>query len=107
MHELDQVDRVFAALGDPTRRKIVTHLRDGAQSVSALAAPLEITVTAVAQHLGVLEAASLVKTEKVGRVRTCSLCPDGFVALERWVLERKPRWEARLDRLGEILDEEE
>lgn len=98
-------DLVFAALGDATRRKIITRLRRGACSVSSLAEPLGITVTAVGQHLGVLEAASLVKAEKLGRVRQCTIRPERFAALERWVLERKPRWEERLDRLGDILEE--
>jgi DNA-binding transcriptional ArsR family regulator len=102
-----EADLVFAALGDTTRRKIVTQLRQGACSVTHLAAPLGITVTAVGQHVSVLEAASMVKTEKLGRVRQCTLRPEGFAALERWVLERKPRWEERLDRLGEILEEPE
>ena len=98
-------DLVFAALGDATRRKIVAQLHEGACSVSSLAAPLGVTVTAVAQHLAVLEAARMVRTEKSGRVRQCSLRAEGFAALERWVLERKPRWEQRLDRLGDMLDE--
>lgn len=106
MREASQVDQVFAALGDATRRNIVTQLGAGALSVSALAGPLGISVTAVAQHLGVLEGAGLVKTEKKGRVRECTLCTEGFAALERWVLERKPRWEERLDRLGDVLDED-
>ena len=105
MTELNQVDQVFAALGDATRRKIVTQLRAGPQSVTSLAAPLGITVTAVSQHLSVLEAAALIRTVKTGRVRSCTLRADGFAALERWVLERKPRWEERLDRLGDVLDE--
>jgi DNA-binding transcriptional ArsR family regulator len=102
-----EADLVFAALGDATRRKIVTQLRQGACSVTSLAAPLGITVTAVGQHLSVLEAANMVKTAKLGRVRQCELRPEGFAALERWVLERKPRWEERLDALGDILEEPE
>ncbi|MFP5389936.1 MAG: ArsR/SmtB family transcription factor [Gammaproteobacteria bacterium] len=100
-------DQVFDALGDATRRSIIARLTDSAQSVSSLAAPLGITVTAVAQHLRVLEAAGLIQTVKTGRVRSCSLRPDGFLALERWVLERKPRWEQRFDRLADLLDEED
>jgi DNA-binding transcriptional ArsR family regulator len=100
-------DLVLSALGDATRRKIITQLHEGPCSVSSLASPLCITVTAVAQHLAVLEAARMVKTEKFGRVRQCSLRAEGFAALERWVLERKPRWEERLDRLADILDEPE
>ncbi len=99
------IDRIFHALGDPTRRAIVDRLHDGPQSVSRLAAPLDITLTAVAQHLQVLEESRLVRTEKVGRVRTCSIDPAGFSALERWVREHRSTWERRLDRLGELLAE--
>src|SRR5262249_30234132 len=69
---LKKSDRLFNALGDPTRRAIVDKLVRGPSTVSRLAAPLEITITAVRQHLDVLEACGLVRTEKVGRVRTCS-----------------------------------
>jgi DNA-binding transcriptional ArsR family regulator len=98
------IDRVFHALGDPTRRAIVDKLVRGPQSVTALAVPLGVTLTAVAQHLQVLEEAMLVRTEKVGRVRTCSMASEGFDALQRWVRERRSVWERRLDRLGELLD---
>jgi DNA-binding transcriptional ArsR family regulator len=101
------VDRVFHALGDPTRRAIVDKLSHGPQSVSGLAAPLDITLTAVVQHLQVLEESGLVATEKVGRVRTCRLDPAGFSALEQWIRDRRSLWERRLDRLGELLAEEE
>ena len=76
-------------------------------SVSALAGPLGITLTAVAQHLQVLEEVSLVHTEKVGRVRTCRIEPAGFDALERWIREHRSIWERRLDRLGAFLSEED
>ena len=99
------VDRVFHALGDRTRRAIVTRLCAGPLSVSLLATPLEISVTAVAQHLQVLEASGLVVTEKVGRVRMCRIEETGFSILERWIREQRALWNRRLDRLGEILDE--
>lgn len=99
------IDRVFHALGDPTRRAIVDKLVRGPQSVTALAEPLGITLTAVAQHLQILERAALVRTEKLGRVRTCSLASEGFDALAQWVNERRPVWENRLDRLGDLLKE--
>jgi len=101
------VGRVFHALGDPTRRAIVNRLSDGPCSVSELAQPLAISVTAVAQHLGVLESCGLAATRKQGRVRTCRIAPAGFLTLERWIGEHRARWEERLDRLGEVLDEEE
>ena len=100
------IGRVFDALGDPTRRAIVDRLRLGPLSVSTLAGPLEITLTAVGQHLQVLEETGLVHTEKVGRVRTCRLEPTGFLALQQWVQDHRSTWERSLDRLGELLDEE-
>ena len=75
------IDRVFHALGDPTRRAIVERLSEGPLSVSRLAEPLDITVTAVMQHLQVLEESGLVQTEKLGRVRTCRLEPSGILGL--------------------------
>jgi len=102
--ELD-VARVFHALGDPTRRAIVERLSERPYSVSGLAAPLEITLTAVIQHLQVLEESGLVRTQKVGRVRTCSLAPHGLSVLERWIAERRSLWDHRLDQLGDLLAE--
>jgi DNA-binding transcriptional ArsR family regulator len=99
------VDRVFHALGDPTRRAIVEQLSAGPVSVSRLAKPLEITLAAVVQHLQVLEASGLVQTEKVGRVRTCRIEPKGFSVAERWINERRSLWERRFDRLGKLLGE--
>jgi DNA-binding transcriptional ArsR family regulator len=99
------VDRVFHALGDPTRRAIVEQLSAGPVSVSRLAKPLEITLAAVVQHLQVLEASGLVETEKVGRVRTCRIEPKGFSVAERWINDRRSLWERRFDRLGKLLGE--
>jgi DNA-binding transcriptional ArsR family regulator len=100
------VERVFHALGDPTRRAIVDRLGDGPLSVSKLADPLGVTLTAVVQHLQVLEESGLVHTEKLGRVRTCQLDRPGFSALEEWIAERRSTWERRLDRLGNVLADE-
>src|SRR3954452_17466626 len=99
------VDRVFHALADPTRRAMVERLSQGPLSVSGLAAPLEITLTAVGQHLQVLEESGLVHTEKVGRVRTCRIETAGLSALEQWIAERRTIWERRFDRLGDLLAE--
>jgi len=84
-----KIESILDALGDRTRRAIVDRLREGPLSVSALAAPLEITLTAVGQHLQVLEESSLVHTEKLGRIRTCRLEPTGFLALEQWVRDHR------------------
>ncbi|WP_224243890.1 ArsR/SmtB family transcription factor [Hyalangium gracile] len=101
------VDRVFHALGDPTRRAMLERLSRGPASVSQLAEPLPVSLAAVVQHLQVLEESGMVRTEKVGRVRTCSLAPDGLRLAEQWLNERMSLWERRLDRLGDILAEEE
>ncbi len=97
------INRVFDALGDPTRRAMVERLSDRPHSVSGLATPLNITLTAVGQHLQVLEECGLVRTEKVGRVRTCSIDSAGFQVLERWIKDRRPAMEEKLDKLGELL----
>src|SRR3954454_24908153 len=99
------IDRIFHALGDPTRRAIVEKLSAGPISVSRLAKPLNITLAAVVQHLQVLEKSGLVHTEKVGRVRTCRIEPAGISAAERWIGDRRSLWERRLDRLGNLLTE--
>jgi DNA-binding transcriptional ArsR family regulator len=93
---------MFQALADPTRRQIVERLTQGPASVSELAAPLAMTLSAVAQHLRVLELSGLVSTAKVGRVRTCRVELQALRATERWIAERTS-WERRLGRLGEIL----
>ena len=97
------VDRILRALADPSRKAIVERLSQGPRSVSSLATPLDITLTAVAQHLQVLEECGLVRTEKIGRVRTCSLETKGVLPLEQWIRDRRPAWEMRLDKLGDFL----
>ena len=95
--------RVFAALGDATRRGLVERLSRGPASVSELAEPLDMTLAAVVQHVQVLEDCGLVATAKVGRVRTCRLAPGGLEPASRWIAERRALWERRLDRLGDYL----
>ena len=99
------INRIFRALGDPTRRAIVEKLGEGPISVSRLAKPLDISLAAVVQHLQVLEESGLVRTEKVGRVRTCRLEPAGLLVAEQWIGDRRSTWERRLDRLGGMLSE--
>jgi DNA-binding transcriptional ArsR family regulator len=99
------IDRIFHALGDPTRRAIVEKLSEGPISVSRLAEPLSISLAAVVQHLQILEESGVVRTEKLGRVRTCQIEPAGLSAAERWIRDRRTIWEKRLDRLGDLLAE--
>lgn len=101
------VDRVFHALGDPTRRAMVSALSRGPLSVSHLAEPFAMSLAAVVQHLQVLEESGLVRTEKLGRVRTCRLEPTGLAVAERWIADCRSLWERRLDRLGDLLSEPE
>jgi DNA-binding transcriptional ArsR family regulator len=101
------VDRVFHALGEPTRRALVERLSAGPMSVSDLAQPFETTLAAIVQHLQVLEQSGVVRTEKIGRVRTCRLDSAGLSVAERWLSERRALWERRLDRLGDVLAEDE
>lgn len=98
------IDRVFHALGDRTRRAIVDRLSRGPVSASQLAEHLGITLTAVGQHLAILEACGLAATEKVGRVRTCRMASAGLDALERWVGEHRTEWEKRVDVLGKLIE---
>ena len=99
------IDRVFHALGDPSRRAIMEKLSEGPISVSRLAEPLDITLAAVVQHLQVLEESGLVQTEKAGRVRTCRIEPAGLSVVEKWIGDRRSMWERRFDRLGDLLAE--
>ena len=104
---LNQLDRTFQALGDPTRRALVERLTAGPASVSELAAPLPMSLPAVMLHLKVLEESGLVTSQKTGRVRTCRIDPKMLSEAERWVSERRQSWERNLDRLGAFLDEAE
>jgi DNA-binding transcriptional ArsR family regulator len=97
------LDRLFHALADPTRRAMVERLSRGPAPVSELARPLPMSLPAAMQHLGVLEAAGLVRSEKVGRVRTCAMEPQALSQVEQWINARRIEWEQRLDRLGEYL----
>jgi DNA-binding transcriptional ArsR family regulator len=98
-----ELDLVFQALADPSRRGMVERLSRGPASVSDLAMPLAMTMAAVMQHLKVLEASGLVTSQKVGRVRTCRINEQAIGAVEHWVAERKASWERRLDLLDEYL----
>jgi DNA-binding transcriptional ArsR family regulator len=99
------IETVFHALGDPARRVIVERLSRGPASVSELAKPLEMTLSGVVQHLAVLEASGLVRSQKIGRVRTCRIEPAALQSAEKWITERRMSWERRLDRLGHYLAE--
>jgi DNA-binding transcriptional ArsR family regulator len=97
------LDRIFYALADPARRGILERLSHGPAPVGELARPLPMSLPSVMQHIGILEAEGLVRSEKVGRVRMCRLEPDTLRDAERWISARRTEWEHRLDRLGDYL----
>jgi DNA-binding transcriptional ArsR family regulator len=99
------LDRIFHALGDPSRRAIVERLTAGEAPVSELAKPLSMSLAAVVQHIQILEQSGLIVTHKTGRVRTCRIEPRTLLDAETWIAQRRGLWERRLDRLGEIVTE--
>ena len=102
----EPLDLVFQALGDPARRGIVARLSRGPASVSELAAPLTMSMPAVLGHLRVLQDSGLVRSAKVGRVRTCELNPATLSAAEQWLTDRRAGWQRDLDRLGDLLSDD-
>jgi DNA-binding transcriptional ArsR family regulator len=102
--DAELLDSTFRALADQSRRAIVVRLSEAPASVSELAAPLEMTLSGVVQHIEVLERSGIVSSEKVGRVRTCKLEPAPMRAVEQWIARHRRVWEGRFDRLGEVLD---
>jgi DNA-binding transcriptional ArsR family regulator len=103
LNQSTELDRLFHALADPARRAMLERLSRGPAPVSELARPLPMSLPSAMQHLGVLEAAGLVRSEKVGRVRTCAIEPKALGQAEQWINARRIEWEHRLDRLGEYL----
>jgi DNA-binding transcriptional ArsR family regulator len=107
LHQRAPLDLMFQALADPTRRRMVERLTRGPASVSELAQPLTMSLSAVIQHLQVLETSGLVRSEKVGRVRTCRVEPAALRTVDAWIAARRATWERRLDRLSGYLAEQD
>ncbi len=99
------LDLIYQALADPGRRSMVERLTRGPASVTQLAEPLPMSLSAVVQHLKVLEDAGLVHTEKLGRVRTCRVVPATLRTAEQWIAERRAFWEQQYDQLEAYLEE--
>ena len=97
------LDRVFQALADPGRRMMIERLSRGPATVSELASPLPMSLAAVVQHVQVLEASGLIRSQKTCRTRTCTMNPAALRSAEAWITERRALWERRLDRLGDFL----
>ena len=105
VNQHNPLDLMFQALADPTRRAMVERLSRGSASVSELAQPFARSLPVVVQQLKVLETSGLVRTEKVGRVRTCRLDPAALSLAEQWIHQRRQSWEERFERLGTVLGE--
>jgi DNA-binding transcriptional ArsR family regulator len=103
LNQSADLDSLFHALADPARRSMVERLSRGPAPVGELARPLEMSLPSVLQHLGVLESAGLVRSQKHGRVRMCSIQADTLSLAEQWINARRQEWEGRLDRLGDYL----
>ncbi len=104
-NQVAQLDRVFQALADPTRREVLRRLSHGTAPVSELAAPFEMALPSFLQHLKVLEGCGLVNSQKAGRVRTYRLSPEPLKAAEGWMSEQRTLWERRLAQLDQYLEE--
>jgi DNA-binding transcriptional ArsR family regulator len=100
-----ELDGVFQALADPTRRQVVEQLAAGAASTSDLAQPFAMALPSFTQHLGILERAGLVTSTKTGRVRTYELAPAGLEVADGWLARQHRLWEQRLDQLDALLTE--
>ena len=96
-------ERVFYALSNSTRRKVLERLSVGPATVSELAAPFDMKLPSFVQHLSVLEQSRLVKSKKRGRVRTYEIAPERFKVVEDWVTSRRRLWEARLDQFDQYV----
>lgn len=94
-----QLDRVFGALSDATRRAIVMRLCEGEASVGELAKPFDMALPSLMKHIGILESSGLVASEKIGRVRTCTLKSEALETVEDWAAAQREIWARRLDRL--------
>jgi DNA-binding transcriptional ArsR family regulator len=103
LNKVSALDQTFQALADSTRRAILAELTRGPSSVSKLARPLAMSLPAVMQHLAVLESSGLVRSVKVGRVRTCTIDPKALSLAEQWINQRRAEWERHFDQLGVYL----
>jgi DNA-binding transcriptional ArsR family regulator len=100
-----RLDASFAALSDATRRGVLEQLARAEASITDLAEKFNMTLTGMKKHVGVLEQAGLVNTEKVGRVRTCKIGPRRLEEVTAWIERYRQLWDARFDELDKVVDE--
>jgi DNA-binding transcriptional ArsR family regulator len=99
----DPLNVVFQALADPTRRAVLGRLGEGPASISELAEPFDMALPSFMKHIRILESGGLVRTHKVGRVRTCAIEKASLALAESWLSEQRALWEARTDRLEQFV----
>jgi len=104
-HSATQLDSVFSALADPTRRSILAQLSRGASAITKLETPRKMSLPGVMKHVSVLEDAGLVEREKKGRVVNCRLAAQPLEGASTWIEEYRRFWEQRLDSLADYLTE--
>lgn len=105
--QLLELDGIFQALADPTRRAVIGRLGTGPASIGELAAPFDMALPSFMKHIRSLENTGWITTEKVGRVRTCELRPEHFEAVEDWLTRNRRLWEGRTDRLEQFVTEKD
>ncbi|KQX34733.1 ArsR family transcriptional regulator [Devosia sp. Root436] len=101
-----QLDGIFQALADPTRRAVVGRLGRGPASVGELAAPFDMALPSFMKHIHMLEGAGLIRTSKAGRVRTCTIEQTRLAAVDGWLSEQRAIWEGRTDRLEQFVTQD-
>ena len=105
LNQSNSLDRMFHALADASRRRVVRQLSRAPATVSEVAKPLRMSLPSVLQHLKVLEESGLIRTEKTGRIRTCHIEPRVLSRAETWIASQRAVLQLRLDRLGDFLSD--
>ncbi|GAA5444454.1 HTH-type transcriptional regulator Rv2034 [Microbulbifer sp. NBRC 101763] len=100
----ENLNTVFQALADPTRRAVIQHLTSGPASITELAKPFEMALPSFMKHIGVLEDAGLIRSKKIGRVRTCEIKPKQLTAAETWINKQTAQWEGRMARMASFVE---
>lgn len=97
------IDAVFHALADPTRRAVIEQLSKKPAAIKELAAPYHMALPSFLQHIKILEQGGLIETQKIGRTRQCSLRPEALQAVDQWIRDRSAMWTHRMDALDQYL----
>lgn len=102
---VNNLDLVYSAIADPTRRDMLERLEGRSMSVSELGAPYGMTLAAIGKHVTVLESAGIIRTVKTGRVRSCVLVPHALSSASEWMMRHEQFWNSRIDAIADYLEE--